>query len=164
MNEVVAGWVYSSRDRSFLPFPIWWPCIFSYLQGWGLLSPFLLFHYFPNFSASLNYMLAIEYHIHIWQVSPQLSCGDTCQIWMWCKNSKKYFSRIENFAYGEINERSFSNPHPSSVNRWQLFIRSQPQLHSGGYDSLHLSSIQYHLILDGPGIINWLYLCCSELG
>ena len=25
----------------------------------------------------------IEYHIHIWQVSPQLSCGATCQIWMW---------------------------------------------------------------------------------
>ena len=23
-----------------------------------------------------------------------------------------YFCKIENFAYGEINERSFSNPHP----------------------------------------------------
>ena len=23
-----------------------------------------------------------------------------------------HFSHIENFAYGEINERSFSNPHP----------------------------------------------------
>ena len=23
-----------------------------------------------------------------------------------------YFCHIENFAYGEINERSFSNPHP----------------------------------------------------
>ena len=23
-----------------------------------------------------------------------------------------YFCDIENFAYGEINERSFSNPHP----------------------------------------------------
>ena len=23
-----------------------------------------------------------------------------------------YFCEIENFAYGEINERSFSNPHP----------------------------------------------------
>ena len=25
-----------------------------------------------------------------------------------------YFCETENFAYGEINERSFSNPHPSS--------------------------------------------------
>ena len=25
-----------------------------------------------------------------------------------------YFCHIENFAYGEINERSFSNPHPCS--------------------------------------------------
>ena len=23
-----------------------------------------------------------------------------------------YFCQIENFAYGEFNERSFSNPHP----------------------------------------------------
>ena len=42
----------------------------------------------------------------------QLSCGDTCQIWMWCKESNMHFCKIENFAYGEINERSFSNPHP----------------------------------------------------
>ena len=26
-----------------------------------------------------------------------------------------YFYKIENFAYGEINERSFSNPHPISI-------------------------------------------------
>ena len=57
-------------------------------------------------------MLAIEYHVHIWQVLPQLSCGDTCQIWMWFKYFKRYFCEIENFAYGEIDERSFSNPQP----------------------------------------------------
>ena len=28
--------------------------------------------------------------------------------------SYRYFCKIENFAYGEINERSFSNPHPCS--------------------------------------------------
>ena len=27
--------------------------------------------------------LTIEYHVYICQVPPQLSCGDTCQIWMW---------------------------------------------------------------------------------
>ena len=53
--------------------------------GWGLLSQFPPFRYFPNFSASLRYMLATVYHVHIWQVLPQLSCDDTCQIWMWCK-------------------------------------------------------------------------------
>ena len=45
-------------------------------------------------------MLDIEYHINIWQVSPQLGCGDTCQIWMWLKESKRYFCKIESFAYG----------------------------------------------------------------
>ena len=57
-------------------------------------------------------MLAIEYHNYIWQVLPQLSCGDTCQIWMWFKESDRYFCKNENFAYGEINEKSFGNPHP----------------------------------------------------
>ena len=57
-------------------------------------------------------MLAIEYHGHIWQVSPQLSCVDICQIWMWYKEYHRYFGRIENLAHGEMNERSFSKPRP----------------------------------------------------
>ena len=34
---------------------------------------------------------------------------------MWYNKSNRYFCQIENFAYGEINERSFSNPHPTSI-------------------------------------------------
>ena len=74
--------------------------------GWGLLSQFPPFRYFPNFSESQKHALAIEYHVYISQVSPQLSCGDTCQIWMWSKESNRYFCKIENFACGEISERS----------------------------------------------------------
>ena len=43
--------------------------------------------------------LAIEHYVCIWQVSPP---GLT--------ESNRYFCKIENFAYGEISERSFSNP------------------------------------------------------
>ena len=86
-------------------------------QGWGLLSQFPPFRYFPNFSVLPKHTLSIEDHVYIWQVSPQLSCGDICLIWMWCEESNRYFSRIENFAYGEFNERSFSNPHP-----WTLHV------------------------------------------
>ena len=36
-----------------------------------------------------------------------------------------YFWQIENFAYGEINERSFSNPHPKTrVDRDTAIISS----------------------------------------
>ena len=79
--------------------------------GWGLLSQFPPFRCFPNFSESPKHTLAIEYHVYIRQVSPQLSCGDTCQIWMWLKGSNRYFCKIENFAQGEISRQSFSNPH-----------------------------------------------------
>ena len=86
------------------------------VQGWGLLSQFPPFRYFRNFSALSKHTLDIEHHVYIWQVSPQLSCCDTCQVWMWIKESNSYFCEIENFAYGETNERSFSNPHPRISN------------------------------------------------
>ena len=84
-------------------------------QEWGLLSRFPPFRYAPNFATSPKYMWAIEYHVHIWQVSPQLRCGDTCKLWLKFKERNKYFCDIENFAYREIDERSFSCPHPRSV-------------------------------------------------
>ena len=48
--------------------------------GWGLLSQFPPFRYFLKFSPLSKHTLATEYHVYIWQVSPQLSCGGTCQI------------------------------------------------------------------------------------
>ena len=84
--------------------------VFSVL-GWGLLSQFPPFRYFPNISASPKHTLAIACHVYIWQVSPQLCCGDTCQIWLWFNEFNWYFYKAENFAFEEINERSFSNPH-----------------------------------------------------
>ena len=88
-------------------------------QGLGLISQFPPFRYFPNFSASPKCKLPIDYHIYFWQVSPQLSCGDTCQIWMWYRESNWYFCKIEKFAYGEIDERSFSNPQPCTSS-WRI--------------------------------------------
>ena len=38
---------------------------------------------------------------------------------MWFKESKRYFREIGYFAYGEVNEQGFSNPHPSGVSQFQ---------------------------------------------
>ena len=48
--------------------------------------------------------------IYMWNVSQQLSCGDTCQIWVWFTAFNRCVCKIGNFAYGEIREWSFSNP------------------------------------------------------
>ena len=37
---------------------------------------------------------------------------------MWFKEFNRYFREIEYFASVEIDERSFSNPHPSGNNIW----------------------------------------------
>ena len=55
-------------------------------SGVGVTKPISsvpLFSYF--FSIAKKNRLTIENHVHIWQVSPQLSCGDTWRIWMWYK-------------------------------------------------------------------------------
>ena len=87
-------------------------------QGWGILNRFPPFPYFPIYSRSPKCMLVIEYHVHIWQVPPQLSCNDTCQIWMIFKECNMYFCEIENSAYGEIVERHFGNPRPRIGLSW----------------------------------------------
>ena len=120
--------IYVHMIYIIIPFPICITTIFIFhikkyfilycqlsiprVQGWGLLSQFSPFRYCPHFPILSKQALAIEHCVYIWQVSPQLSCGDTCQIWMWFRESNRYFCRIEKFAYGEISERSFSNPHP----------------------------------------------------
>ena len=68
-----------------------------------------------------------HFDVYIWLVLPHLSCGgDTCQIWMWFNESTSYFCKIENFVYAEINERSFSNPHPWT--QWFTFYKRYIQL------------------------------------
>ena len=36
---------------------------------------------------------------------------------MWFKEFNVYFCKIENFAYGEINERNFSTPIPGLISQ-----------------------------------------------
>ena len=80
----------------------WWWC-------WGI-KPISSVPLFSHFRV-INILLSMEHHVHIWQVSPQLSCGDNCLIWMWFEESSMYYCKMENFPNGEINEPSFSNPH-----------------------------------------------------
>ena len=54
---------------------------------------------------------------------------------MWLKEFNRYLCNIENFAYGEINERNFSNPHPCFEGLkhcvWQLWLNGIEQSVSG---------------------------------
>ena len=90
----------------------------------GITKSIPPFRYFPHFSTSPRHTLAIGYRVYIWLVSSQLSCDDSCQIWTWFKESNRYFRKIENFTLGEINERSFSHPHPRSPAHKRPVIRN----------------------------------------
>ena len=46
-------------------------------SGVGVTKPIFPNLLFSNFSKQSNQRLPVWYHIYIWHVSPQLSCGDT---------------------------------------------------------------------------------------
>ena len=73
------------------------------IQRWPVISP----HKGPV----TRKMFPLDDVTMIWQVSPQLSYGDTCQIWTWFDEFDIYFCNTINFYNEEIYERSFSNPH-----------------------------------------------------
>ena len=54
--------------------------------------------------------LYIQHHVYIWQVSLELSFGETCQMWRWFKESNRYFCKIENFAYGKLTNGVLVTP------------------------------------------------------
>ena len=62
-----------------------------------------------------EFFSVVKIHVIYW-ISHLYLTGVTrvqlCQIWMWFIESNRYFCKIENFAYEEINGQSFSNPHP----------------------------------------------------
>ena len=60
-------------------------------QGVGVTKPISSIPLFYQFFPSSMFVLPAKYHIHIWQVLLQLSCGDSHQIWMWFKESHIYF-------------------------------------------------------------------------
>ena len=62
---------------------------------WGVLKVWLIDSLPWMFIILQKHMVFPFNHIHNWQVSPQLSCGDTCQIWMWYATGK-YFSATWN--------------------------------------------------------------------
>ena len=82
--------------------------------GWGLLSRFSPLGYFPNFSTAPNYMLAIEYHVHIWQVLQQLGCGGTYQISMWLKECNRYFARSKILLTEKLTNGALVTPTPDA--------------------------------------------------
>ena len=49
----------------------------------GVTKPIFLVSIFSDFFKLWKHTLFIQYHVYIWQVSLQLSCGCTCHIQMW---------------------------------------------------------------------------------
>ena len=90
----------------------------------GLLSKFSPLSYFARFSGWSKYRSPTKHHIYIYQLSPQLSCGDTWQIWRWFKGYYVYFYKVKIYQTENYTKRSFSNPKPS----WLLII-SHPRYH-----------------------------------
>ena len=82
------------------------------IRGWGLLKLHLWISPLWLFKILQNWMLDYLNHVHIWQLSPQLSCSDTCQIWMWYVIVIPCFDKTKKNGRNNKNEgKWFCNPH-----------------------------------------------------
>ena len=75
------------------------------------ISKVPIFFQFFTIVKTLHAWLAIEYYVHTWQVSLQLSCSDTYQIWKWKNSANRSFCKIQNVLNSKIYKRDFSTPH-----------------------------------------------------
>ena len=75
----------------------------------GVTKPISSIPFVSYFSAVSKHTLAIEYHVYIWQVSLQLSCGGTCHI-----NVLQVINEVvlqdPKFGSTEVKEQNFSTP------------------------------------------------------
>ena len=53
-------------------------------------------------------------------MSPQLSCGNTCQIWAWYPITNMYFGDVEKIGKLRNGGNRLSNPHPWSVSPYGI--------------------------------------------
>ena len=58
-------------------------------HGWGVVKLCINFSIKEIFIL-WKYLLHSLNHFHIWQMSPQLSCGEICQKWMWHLTGNHY--------------------------------------------------------------------------
>ena len=63
-------------------------CGISRPQGVGVTKPISSVSLFSLFFIFIKSLVALSYHIHIRQVSLQLNCWDTWQIWTWLEEFK----------------------------------------------------------------------------
>ena len=101
------------------------------LLGGGYYTKPIYSSWFSQYFKFIKTLLTCsQNYIHIWQLSPQPSCGDNCQIWMWFNKSNWYFSTGKKYPLrGAGNdEQNFSDPHlkmddtlyrgPASMGHW----------------------------------------------
>ena len=67
----------------------------GWIQGWGLLKLRSLISPLRKILILQKYMWDTFNDVHICQVSPQHSCGDTCQIWTWYHSGNHCFHHSE---------------------------------------------------------------------
>ena len=113
MNQYL-GLFNESRLLNLCPKPLHellkWHWSHPAIKGWGFSKPISSVLLFCEFLALSKHTLAVEYNIHIWQVLPQLGWSNTCQIYMWFKESYRYFCRIKNLLTEKLTTGGLVTP------------------------------------------------------
>ena len=97
-----------------------------------------------------NHLLSMDHCVHIWQVSPQLCCGDTCQIWIWFWGFERYLAKSIIALMEELLKGSFQSPTLDSY-LWN-------------FDKIISVKCVWNYSLPNGSHINWQAFCPSLYG
>ena len=78
--------------------------------GWGLLSQFPTFRYFPNLSALSKHVVPIEYHVNIWQVPCSSAAVVPVKYICDSNNLRGTFARSKNLLTEKLTNGSLVTP------------------------------------------------------
>ena len=83
-------------------------------------------------------MLEFSYHIHIWQTSPQLSCGDIFRIWAWYSIGNNFSITLRSWKNNGMEEIDFLTPTPGA---YFILEHLQPLTHWGRVTHIYVSQL-----------------------
>ena len=94
LPDLIAWICFTCSDTTCMP---WIASLKGHDKGqeWGLLKLRSSVFLQAKFSVWQKYLLHSLNLIHIWLVSPQLTGGDTYQIWTWYSMANMYFGDVE---------------------------------------------------------------------
>ena len=118
-NNDLLKWIYLLQYMWRISCNVW-ASLYQWIRpGIGVTKLISFVPLIPHFSIFRKCSLPIEYHVHIYHVSPQFNCRDTWQLWPWLKGCKLYYTKLNICIMKKLMNGVLGIPTPTPLALWQ---------------------------------------------